>query len=263
MRRTMAPVKPFLSAAAATDRVQEARISVVIPAFNEAAYLGPTIDAVRRSFETLPAECHVRPEIIVVDNASTDGTADVARALGTQVVTEPLRGVARARNAGARAASGEILVFLDADTLVPLDFAPRLTEAACDPGCLGGAFDTDHRPARASLRVYLAFWRVVGLCLRVGQGAAQFCRRSAFDALGGYDERLHMGEDVRFYQRLKRLARQRGARVRYIWVAVVPSPRRWDRWPLWKTLVWTNPVAAGLLGRWQGLWRGWHETPPR
>lgn len=243
---------------------QVPRISVIIPAFNEASYLGATIDAVRRSFETVSAACGVRPDIIVVDNASTDATADVARALGIRVVTEPQRGVARARNTGARAASGEILVFLDADTLVPTEFAPHLLQVASDPACVGGAFDADHRPARASLRLYLAVWRMIGLCLRVGQGAAQFCRRSAFDTLGGYDERLYMGEDVHFYQALKRLARRRGDHVRYIRVAVVPSPRRWNQWPLWKTLAFTNPVAAGLLGRWRGLWRrGWYETPPR
>ncbi len=239
------------------------RISVIIPAFNEAEYLATTIDTLRRAFETLPEATGVRHEIIVVDNGSTDTTAAVAQSVGARLVSEPLRGVARARNAGARLASGDILVFLDADTLVPPGFAPELLQAALDPVCLGGAFDTDHRAARVSVRVYLAFWRVIGLCLRVGQGAAQFCRRSAFDALGGYDERFYVGEDVRFYQRLKRAARRRGAHVRLLQAAVVPSPRRWDQWPLWKTLVWTNPIAAGLLGRWRRMWRGWYETPPR
>ena len=144
-----------------------AAVSVVIPAFNEAAYLGPTLGAVQRSFAALPPDRAVVPEIVVVDNGSDDGTAEVARALGATVVSEPVRSVARARNAGARVASGGMLVFLDADTLVPLNFAGKLMECAADPACLGGAFDTEHRPARAAVRVYLGFWRLIGLALLI------------------------------------------------------------------------------------------------
>ncbi len=239
-------------------------VSIIIPALNEASYLGPTIDALRRSFAALPADRAVTPEILVVDNGSTDGTAIVARSLGATVVSEPARGVARARNAGARAASGAMFVFLDADTLVPPSFAQKLMECVTDPACLCGAFDTEHRPARATVRAYLGMWRLIGLTLGMAQGAAQFCRRGLFAALGGYDERLFMGEDVYFYWHAKRLAHRQGGRAVYVReVRVVPSPRRFDQWPLWKTLLWTNPAVVGVLGRWRGAWRGWYKAPPR
>lgn len=238
--------------------------SIIIPALNEGAYLGPTIGAAQAAFAALPPEHAVIPEFLVVDNGSGDDTAKVARDHGARVVSEGVRGVARARNAGARAASGGMLVFLDADTLVPPGFAVTLAERATDPACLGGAFDTDHRPARLALRIYLAVWRLLGLWLGMAQGAAQFCRCEAFKALGGYDERLFMGEDVDFYWRLKRLARQRGERTVLVReVRVVPSPRRFDQWPLWKTLFWTNPVVVAVLRRRKAAWRGWHEAPPR
>ncbi len=239
-------------------------ISVIIPALNEAAYLRPTVDALRTAFAALPAARAAAAEILVVDNGSADGTAEVARALGAEVVHEPVRGVARARNAGARAASGTMLVFLDADTLVPPSFAQKLAECSSDPACLGGAFDTDQRPASAVLRMYVGLWRLLGLGLGMAQGAAQFCRREVFDALGGYDERLFMGEDVDFYWRLKRLARGRRALAVFVReVRVSPSPRRFDQWPLWKTLLWTNPAAAVLLRRRRAAWPGWYEAPPR
>ncbi len=248
----------------APDETTVQTISIIIPALNEAAYLRPTIDALRRAFAVLPSDRAVVPEIVVADNGSTDSTVDVARALGATVVSEPVRGVARARNAGARAATGGMLVFLDADTIVPSNFAQQLAACAADPACLCGAFDTEHRPARVAVRVYLGMWRLIGLALGMAQGAAQFCRRGLFDALGGYDERLFMGEDVFFYWHAKRLARRYGGRAVYVRDArVLPSPRRFDQWPLWKTLVWTNPAIVGLLGRWRGAWRGWYQAPPR
>ena len=80
----------------------------------------------------------------------------------------------------------------------------------------------------------------------------------------GYDERLFRGEDVDFYWRLKRLARKGSGHVVFVRdVRVVPSPRRFDRWPVWQTLFWTNPLIAALLRHRKAAWRGWHEVAPR
>src|SRR5262245_42148384 len=90
-------------------------LSFVIPAHNEEALLGETLCALRGA-----AEAVAEPfEIIVVDDGSTDRTAQVARSCGAAVVAVNLRQIAAARNAGARAARGDVLVFVDADTLVP------------------------------------------------------------------------------------------------------------------------------------------------
>jgi hypothetical protein len=98
----------------------------------------------------------------------------------------------------------------------------------------------------------------------MAQGAAQFCRRESFLALGGYDETIYMGEDVDFYWRMRRAARRGGRRVCYITdMRVIPSPRRFDRWSIWKTLLWTNPLLIALLRRRKGAWRGWYEDVPR
>jgi glycosyltransferase involved in cell wall biosynthesis len=263
-------------------------LSIIIPALNEGAYLGTTLAAARAAFAALPPEHAIAPEILVVDNGSSDDTAEVARAHGVSVICEGTRGAARARNSGAAAASGSMLVFLDADTIVPPEFAAIVAGCAADPACLGGAFDTDYRPRRAgaresghtasgrlrqgaeslprraALRCYLTLWRLLGRWLGMAQGAAQFCRRDAFKDLGGYDECLFMGEDVDFYWRLKRLARIRGGHVSFVRdVRVIPSSRRFDRWPLWKTLVWTNPLVILALRRRKSAWGGWYAAPPR
>lgn len=235
-------------------------ISVVIPAFNEEKYLPETLGHLRRAQVHLGRDV----EVIVVDNASTDRTAEVALASGAKVVDVPEHNIARVRNAGAKAASGDVLVFLDADTLVPEATLGRIVQEMADPSCLGGAADTDYRPARASMRAYIRLWRVLGRMTGMAQGALQFCRRDAFAALGGYDETSYMGEDVDFYWRLGKLAKQRKGHVRYLKdVRVVPSCRRYDQWSTWRTLKETNPFYAALFQRRASAWRGWYSDVPR
>ena len=164
-------------------------ISVVIPAFNEALYLPATLSRLRDAV----AACMCDTELIVVDNESTDSTREVAQSFGATVVHESVRNIARVRNAGASVARGDVLAFLDADTIVPACFLNRVAEAMGDPACLGGSADIVHAPASKLLRIYLRAWRWLGIRLGMAQGAAQFCRRQAFDLLKGYDESYFMG----------------------------------------------------------------------
>jgi hypothetical protein len=157
-----------------------------------------------------------------------------------------------------------VLFFLDADTLVPPCLLARIAEVMSDPLCEGGAVDIDDRPSRTVIRLYLRAWYLLGRLTGMAGGAAQFCRREAFLALGGYDESIYMGEDVDFYWRLSRTARRGQRKVYHIRdVRVVTSPRRWERWPAWRTLLWTNPALIALLRRRKGAWRGWYEDIPR
>ena len=239
-------------------------ISIVIPAFDEEHYIGPTLDSLRSAIEYLWNRAGLEVEIIVVENGSTDRTAETARSRGAEVIEEARGNVATARNAGARAARGEILVFVDADTHWPESLLCRIVAVMSDRRCIGGAVDTDYRPVRFWVRAYLSFWRVVGKFFHMAQGATQFCRASAFLYLGGYDEALFMGEDVEFYWRLRRAARQRGSSVTFIDdMRVVPSCRRFDKWPFWKTVIWTNPLVVVLFSRTKKPWRDWYESPTR
>ena len=240
------------------------KLSVIVPAFNEEAYLASTLDSIHRAAAHLLGITEVGIETIVVDNGSSDETASVARGRGVKVVSEPLQGISRARNAGARHASGEVLVFVDADVLLPETLLSRIYSAMSDPDCLGGGVDVEYRPRRLAVRMYLRGWRLLGRLMTMVQGAAQFSRRCAFERLGGYDETAWIGEDVDFYWRLGRLARAGGRRVHLIReVRVRPSTRRFDSWPLWRILLWTNPVFIALLRRTRSVWGGWYSQPVR
>ncbi len=239
-------------------------LSVIVPAFNEEAYIGATLESIEEAAARLRASAGAEVEIIVVDNNSSDGTAAAARGMGAKVIGEPVQGIARARNAGARQATGEVLVFVDADVLVPHTLLDAIHTAMEDGTCIGGAVAVEYHPRRSSVRLYLHAWRLLGRLTGMAQGATQFLRRRTFDELGGYDESLWMGEDVDFIWTLRRLARRTDARVRLLSEPRVrPSCRRFDEWPLWRILVWTNPLVIASLRRWKGAWRGWYVHPVR
>lgn len=239
-------------------------ISVAIPARDEEKYLPEPLAALARAGEFLAGKGGRLIEILVVDNASTDRTAPIAAAAGARVIHEPEHNIAVVRNRGAEAAQGEVIVFVDADTLVPETFLWRIHEVMADPLSLGGAVDTDYRPDRFILKCYLGVYRLLGHATGMAQGAAQFYRRDVFFTLGGYDRRLFMGEDVDLFWRLKKLAKRTGSRAVLIKdIKVVPSCRRYDRWPLWRTLVWTNPLLIALCQRQRLYWDGWYRDPPR
>jgi glycosyltransferase involved in cell wall biosynthesis len=237
-------------------------ISVIVPAFNEERALPNALERFQRARAHLPDGA---VELLVVDNRSTDRTPAIAAAAGARVILSASVGISHARNAGAHAARGRLLVFIDADALYGERLLERIDATLADERCAGGAADAPYEPARKRLvRWYLAFWRVIGLLLRMSQGTVQFCRADAFRALDGYATDQYMGEDVDFIWRLRRYARRHGQRVVILTgLGVRQSARRFDQWPLWRTLVWTNPlVIAALRGR-AGPWREWYERPPR
>ena len=114
------------------------------------------------------------------------------------------------------------------------------------------------------MRLYLRAWRLLGRRMRLVQGATQFCRRSVFEQVGGYAEQAWIGEDVDFYRSMERFARSAGGVVRFIeQPRVQASARRFDKWPLWKTLLWTNPLFIALFRRRKAFWAGWYRRPVR
>ena len=156
-------------------------ISFIVPAYNEEALLGRTLAAVHHAARALGESF----EVVVADDASTDRTAEVARANGARVVPVNNRQIAATRNAGAKAASGELLVFVDADTLV----TPAVVAAAVKAmraGAVGGGsgFRFDGRLplyGRIMEAVAAPLYRVMGLA----SGCFLFCTRTAFVAAGG------------------------------------------------------------------------------
>src|ERR1051325_4514097 len=167
-------------------------LSFIIPAHNEEAVLGATLDAINSVISSIAQAC----EIIVVDDSSTDATAQIALQRHAKVISVSHRQIAATRNAGGHAAGGEILFFVDADTIAN-ERAVRAALRAIDRGAVGGGapvyFDGD-APLYARL---LLVW--VGIFMRIAAitgGAFLFCRRDTFHAIGGFDEKLYGAEDV-------------------------------------------------------------------
>lgn len=239
-------------------------ISVIVPAYNEERYIGETLNKLNSAKDCLLERAGIPTEIIVVDNGSTDATVSIALSSGAKVIKEAQRNIARARNVGANGAAGNLLVFIDADVIVPEVLLWSISEVMKDERCVGGAVDTLYQPGKSWVKVYLQAWRLFGKFAGMAQGAAQFCRRDVNVCLSGYDETIYMGEDVDFYRRLKRFAKRNGARICFIQdIQVIPSTRRFDRWPFWRTLVWTNPLFILIFRRRKGPWKEWYGATAR
>ena len=180
------------------------KVSVVVPAFNEERLLAGSLAAIRAAMAVFEES-----ELIVCDNNSTDRTAEIARAAGALVVFEPVNQIARARNRGAAAASGDLLVFVDADSYPSPELFQEVSVEIRNGTIAGGAtvvLDTSDRFVRA----WVAGWNFLSRRARWAAGSFIFCEAAAFRELGGFDERFYAGEEIDFSRRMKRLARRRG-----------------------------------------------------
>jgi glycosyltransferase involved in cell wall biosynthesis len=179
-------------------------ISFVVPAHNEAELIGRTLAALHQAGRGSGGPY----EIIVADDASTDGTGALARDHGARVVAVNFRRIAATRNAGARQAAGELLFFVDADTVVPAR-AVRGAVRALRGGAVGGGaavrFDGPV-PLYAAVLERVVLPLLLPL-LKMAPGCFLFCTRRAYLAAGGFDETLAWSEEVAFANRLKRRGR--------------------------------------------------------
>jgi putative molybdenum carrier protein/glycosyl transferase family 2 len=179
------------------------RLSFVVPAHNEEDELPQALRAIHRA----AAAAQETYELIVVDDASTDATAKIARELGACVIAVDRRQIAAARNAGGRVARGDILFFIDADTQVASAHI-TLAMAALAEGCIGGG-------ARVAVDRQLPFWgnvffhvfSTLYFATGLGAGAFLFTRRESFEEIGGFDEQYFAGEEVYFSLALKNRGR--------------------------------------------------------
>src|SRR6266704_548471 len=178
-------------------------ISFIVPEHNEEFELSSTLAAIHAAVSSATR----RYEIIVVDDASTDATPEIAAQAGARVIRINRRQIAAARNAGGRAVQGEYLFFIDADTRIN-DAHVTGAIAALEAGYAGGS-------ARVNMDGLIPIWGRMLLLgfssvyfgLNLGAGAFLFTTRHNFDIVGGFDEQYFAGEEVYFSLELKRLGR--------------------------------------------------------
>ena len=198
------------------------RISVIIPVFNEEKNIAATLQRLER----------LDPEaLILVDGGSTDGTRQICQGFGVDLYVTP-KGRAQQMNFGARRASGDVLLFLHADTRLPLTAFVDIRSGLEDPRVVGGRFDLQLDAGGPMLKV-IGF--MISLRSRISKVAtgdqAIFVRREIFVELGGYPD-IPLMEDVAFSRALKR----RGA-VACLRSRVTTSARRWEQEGVWGTIL--------------------------
>ncbi|NTV13331.1 MAG: glycosyltransferase family 2 protein [Desulfobulbaceae bacterium] len=220
-------------------------ISVIIPTWNEAANLPATLAALGRADAV---------EIIVADGGSSDATVALAQAAGLRLVLTP-PGRARQQNAGAAGASGEILLFLHADTLLPAGFAEEIRACLNQPGVVAGAFHLGIAGEGWGLRLVerLANWRSRWLQMPYGDQGL-FLRRESFVGLGGFPEQEIM-EDFALVRRLRQLGR-----VELLALPVLTSARRWQKLGVIRTTLLNQLLLLGyFLGVAPARLAGWYR----
>jgi glycosyltransferase involved in cell wall biosynthesis len=173
--------------------------ALIVPAWNEEAVIAQTVGQLRTVAEELG-----RPyELVVVDDASSDRTAELAEAAGARVVRVEKRQIAAVRNAGAAATTAPWLVFVDADTWLP-ETVLRNALLELDAGAVGGgsrvSFDGRGHPlAEGFFEVFKVLW----YSQELAAGCFLFARRDTFEAAGGFDERWFAGEEYWLSRALK------------------------------------------------------------
>ncbi len=205
------------------------RFSVIVPAHNEARYLPACLAALRRAAEFNRASV----EMIVVLNRCTDDTERIALTAGAMIVREDRRCLAAIRNAGARAATGEVIVTVDADSNVSANLFAEVEQLLATGRFVGGGISLRMERYSLGIRLTEAFLKLAMLCTGLS-GGVYWSRLEDFRAVGGFDEKLPFGEDMDFAKRLRAHGRKSGRRfttLRRAWI--VTSCRKFDRFGDW------------------------------
>jgi glycosyltransferase involved in cell wall biosynthesis len=215
-------------------------VSVIIPTLNEAGTIGNLLDILED--QTFQGES----EVIVVDGGSTDGTVKIVSAREAVRLIETSPGVSAQRNAGAAIASGDFLIFLDADTSPEPNFLRRIvasyqnkTFAVACPWFVPSTWRPDIQ------LIYLVFnclfW-LSQLRYHTGAGVCIVTPKETFAKVGGFEDTLHLGEDVRYLQSASEFGPHR-----HLLLPLKTSPRRFEREGVLKTLLFYVRISKALL----------------
>ena len=184
-------------------------LSIIIPAFNEELLITHCLDSISESLAA-NQKPGFTSEVIVVDNNSTDKTAELATQAGAKVVFEPINQIGRARNAGAAAATGDWLLFVDADSLLNPGMVAdilQMIETGKYVGC-GSIMHMPNCPWWGT--AILQFWSVISVTFSWASGALVVCRADAFREVGGFNQELFAADEIDLSHLLKKWGHKHG-----------------------------------------------------
>ena len=188
------------------------KIAIVIPAFNEEKLLPATLESVFTAAQALTAR-QWPFEVIVCDNNSSDRTAEIARGHGAQVVFEPVNQIGRARNCGAAAATGEWLIFVDADSHPSQALLEDVCEVIASGHVLAGGCTVKLDQRDSAGDALTALWNLISRVRKWAAGSFIFCETRAFREVEGFSAELFASEELDLFQRLHKLARSRRKKI--------------------------------------------------
>ncbi|MBC8201104.1 MAG: glycosyltransferase [Planctomycetes bacterium] len=224
------------------------KLSFVIPAWNEEELLGATIASIQKSAQN----CEY--EIIVADDASDDRTSEIANEMGAIVVSCNNRQIGTTRNDGAAIATGDILIFVDADTIVTPIVVAETVDAIQNGAVAGGSFPTFEGQIPLLAKILTPILRLLFRILRVAAGAYMFCTPESFVGAGAFDPKFFAAEEVHLSKKLHAFGKYKTIKAR-----VVTSGRKFrthSSFEILTTLFLVSiPVIRNLKKR-KNLWYG-------
>ncbi|MFN7141209.1 MAG: glycosyltransferase [Limisphaerales bacterium] len=188
------------------------KLSLVVPAFNEEKLIQESLRAIKAALGAFTSRGW-ETELIVSNNNSTDRTAELAAAEGAKVVFEPINQISRARNAGAAAARGDWLIFVDADSFPSRELFADAADKIESGKYLAGGVTVKLDEGPFSAHCVAAGWSRLSRIMRWAAGSFIFCRTDAFRKVGGFSLELFASEEIDLSIKLKKVAKSEGKRL--------------------------------------------------
>lgn len=212
--------------------MEKPKISLIIPAYNEGMFIAKCLESVEKAKEYCGKASLI--ETIVVDNCSTDNTAEIALAYNAHVVMEEKRQISFVRNKGAAVAKGDIVAFLDADSIITPNMFTLVEEVMSSGKYIGGG--TDIKIERNSLGIFFTYCitKFPAMWLLGIMGGLIFTEKKTFEETGGFDTSLYCAEDAAFALNLKKYGQQKEKKFKVITDAyIITSARTFDKFGDW------------------------------
>jgi glycosyltransferase involved in cell wall biosynthesis len=208
------------------------KVSIVVPAFNEERLLGASLARINSAAGAFQKRGWAT-ELIVCDNNSTDKTPQIARDAGATVVFEPINQIARARNRGAEAATGDWLLFVDADSHPSAELFSDVADAIKSGRCLAGGATVRLDKRFLVADSFVLLWNLASRWRRLLAGSFIFCEAATFRKIGGFSQELFAGEELELSRRLWKAAKESGRKVVILHRhPLVTSARKFDLYTL-------------------------------
>ena len=185
------------------------KISIVVPAFNEEKLIEESLRSMQRAARVF-AELKWESELIVCNNNSTDRTAELAAACGARVVFEPVNQIARARNTGAKAAGGDWLIFVDADSQPSAELFAEVAAVIQAGKVVGGGCLVKMDKDSIATCLLSFIWTTVSRMKKWAAGSFIFCEARIFREVGGFSHEMFAAEEIDLSERLKKIGRREG-----------------------------------------------------